>query len=136
MAESETGKRSSQGSSDSPSSDDNAGHGKEALAELHPSLSAEDQRAMEKLDSKVIKVGDGDDEENDPFAHLPPHEREIVKKQLHVPEVTVTYVTLFRYATTVDLLIIAFSALACIIAGALLPLMTVRTLAKSRGRLS
>lgn len=77
-----------------------------------------------KLDSQVVKVGEATDDE-EAYAHLPPHEREIVKKQLHVPPVVVTYKDLFRYATRNDLIIIYVSALCAIIGGAVMPLMTV-----------
>lgn len=81
---------------------------------------------LEKLDSQVIKVGETtDDDDDEAYAHLPPHEKAIVKKQLHVPSVTVTYRNLFRYATRNDLVIIYISALCAIVGGAIMPLMTV-----------
>lgn len=77
-----------------------------------------------KLDSQVVKIEETTDDEA-AYAHLPPHEREIVKRQLHIPSVTVTYKNLFRYATRHDLIIIYVSALCAIIGGAVMPLMTV-----------
>lgn len=77
-----------------------------------------------KLDSQVVKIEETTDDEA-AYAHLPPHEREIVKRQLHIPSVTVTYKNLFRYATRNDLIIIYVSALCAIIGGAVTPLMTV-----------
>lgn len=65
------------------------------------------------------------DEGEDPFAHLPPHEAAVLKRQLDVPPVNVTYKTLFRYSTRNDKIIMAVSAISSIIGGALLPLMTV-----------
>ncbi len=79
--------------------------------------------SLKMLDSKVINV----EEEKDPFRHLPEHERTILKRQTDVPEVKVGYLTLFRYATTMDILILAVSAFCTIVAGAAMPLMTVST---------
>lgn len=68
---------------------------------------------------------DSDDEAEDPFAHLPDHEKAILKRQLDIPPVNVTYKTLFRYATRNDMIIMFVSAFCAIAGGALLPLMTV-----------
>ncbi|KAL9007236.1 MAG: hypothetical protein Q9188_000039 [Gyalolechia gomerana] len=87
------------------------------------SSSSQDVTALEKLDSK-IKVGEVKEGE-EAFAHLPPHEKEIVKRQLDLPPVTVTFKTLYRYATRKDLIIVSISALAAIGGGAVMPLMTV-----------
>ncbi|KAJ9405152.1 hypothetical protein DTO045G8_7165 [Paecilomyces variotii] len=59
------------------------------------------------------------------FAHLPEHEREILKKQLHSPDVKVTFFGLYRYASKLDLFIIFVSAICSIAAGAALPLFTI-----------
>ena len=67
----------------------------------------------------------GGDEVTDPLAHLPEHERIILKRQLDSPEVPVTAVTLFRYATRNDTIIMAVSAISAIAAGAVMPLMTI-----------
>lgn len=85
--------------------------------------SSRDSLAVEKLDSviKVRDVKDGDAA----YAHLPEHEREIVKRQLEIPPIKVSFLTLYRYATRNDILIIAISALCSIIGGAVMPLMTV-----------
>lgn len=79
---------------------------------------------LDKLDSQVIKIEDTADDD-EAYAHLPLHERTIVKKQLHVPSVTVAYRNLFRYATRNDLIIIYASAFCAIAGGAIVPLMTV-----------
>lgn len=86
--------------------------------------SSEDPAAVEKLDSRFVKVRDGPDGD-EAFAHLPDHEKSILKRQLDVPPVKVTFVTLYRYATKNDLLILAVSALCAIAGGAIMPLMTV-----------
>ena len=65
-------------------------------------------------------------EENDvPFQHLPEHERVILKRQLDLPATKVNYMTLYRYATRNDKIILVIAALAAIIGGAIMPLMTV-----------
>ncbi|KAI5849348.1 putative Leptomycin B resistance protein pmd1 [Morchella snyderi] len=61
----------------------------------------------------------------DPLAHLTPAEAAIVRRQLDIPEVKLNYFTLFRYATTNDKILIVCACLASIIAGAVMPLMTV-----------
>lgn len=64
-------------------------------------------------------------EEEDPFAHLPENEKAVLKRQLDIPAVKVTYGMLFRYATRNDMIIMVASAVSSIIGGALLPLMTI-----------
>ena len=85
--------------------------------------STQDSNAVHKLDStiKVKEVKEGDEL----YAHLPEHEREIVKRQLDIPPISVSFTTLFRYATRNDQLIISLSAFCAIAGGAALPLMTV-----------
>lgn len=79
---------------------------------------------LTRLDSKKpVKVAEN--EETDPFAHLPANEAAILKHQLDTPPVKVTYFSLYRYATRNDLLIIALSAFCAIAGGAVLPLMTI-----------
>lgn len=87
--------------------------------------SSENSAEVEKLDSRIVKVRGTDGDEA--FDHLPEHEKNIVKRQLDIPPVKVTFRTLYRYATTNDLLILALSAICAIIGGAVMPLMTVRT---------
>ena len=92
--------------------------------------SSEDVTKIEKLDSRIVKVGEVKDGE-EAYAHLPPHERDVVRKQLEVLPVTVTYRTLYRYATRNDLLIVCISAICAIIGGAVMPLMTVSGLTRN-----
>lgn len=95
-------------------------------ADISSSLTTSDDDAgLQKLDSKIIKVGDVKAGE-EAYAHLPPEEKEIVKRQLDIPSVTVTYRTLYRYATRNDMIIVAISAICAIAGGAVMPLMTVR----------
>ena len=86
--------------------------------------STDDSLEIEKLDSRVIKVTDVKDGD-EAFAHLPEHEKAILKRQLDIPPISVSYRTLFRYATRNDMLIITLSAMCAIIGGAVMPLMTV-----------
>jgi len=83
-----------------------------------------DLKPVEKLDSHIIKINNAK-EGDEAYAHLPPHEREIVKRQLDIPNVKVTYATLFRYATRNDIIIIVISCICAIVGGAVMPLMTV-----------
>ncbi|EGE04579.1 ABC multidrug transporter mdr1 [Trichophyton equinum CBS 127.97] len=81
---------------------------------------------------KVAKKGNSDatksstpEDLDAQLAHLPEHEREILKQQLFIPDVKATYGTLFRYATRNDMIFLAIVSLASIAAGAALPLFTV-----------
>ncbi|KKK16836.1 hypothetical protein AOCH_000250 [Aspergillus ochraceoroseus] len=59
------------------------------------------------------------------LAHLPEEERQILKKQLDEEKAQVSFFGLYRYATRMDLFIIAVSILCSIAAGAALPLFTI-----------
>jgi ATP-binding cassette subfamily B (MDR/TAP) protein 1 len=59
------------------------------------------------------------------FAHLPEHEKEILKKQLDAPHVKISFFGLYRYASRMDILVLVVSAICAIAAGAALPLFTV-----------
>ena len=65
------------------------------------------------------------DEEDALYAHLPPHERDILKKQLDAPPRPVSFFGLYRYASHMDILILVVSALCAMAAGAALPLFTI-----------
>ena len=99
--------------------------GEKQEQDLHSSgSSSEDITKIEKLDSHIVKVPEAK-KGDEAYQHLPPHEREIIKRQLDIPTVTVSFSTLFRYATKVDLVIILISCICAIAGGAVLPLMTV-----------
>lgn len=101
--------------------------GEKQEQDLHSSgSSSEDITKLEKLDSHIIKVPEVK-KEDEAYQHLPSHEREIVKRQLDIPTVSVTFRTLYRYATRMDLIIIAVSSVCAIAGGAVMPLMTVST---------
>jgi hypothetical protein len=55
-------------------------------------------------------------------------EQDILARQLSLPPVKASYLMLYRYATKMDLLIIVFSSVCAIAAGAIFPIMTVSTL--------
>ena len=77
-----------------------------------------------KYDSKIVQIRDVP-EGDAALAHLPDHEKAILKNQLDVPDIKVTFWTLYRYATTLDKVFIAIACISAIGAGAILPLMTV-----------
>lgn len=79
---------------------------------------------LNKYDSKIVQIRDVP-EGDAALAHLPDHEKAVIKKQLDVPETKVTYWTLYRYATRWDKVFIAIAVICAIGAGAVLPLMTV-----------
>lgn len=79
---------------------------------------------LHKYDSKIVQIRDVP-EGDAALAHLPEHEKAVIKRQLDVPETKVTYWTLYRYATTWDRVFIAIAIICAIGAGAVLPLMTV-----------
>ena len=87
----------------SPSLDEK-GHGKH-----------DDKTSVRKEDEQVI----------DPFGHLPEHERHILHRQVDVTDVSVSPATLFRYATKNDVILLVISTICAIIAGAVMPLMTI-----------
>ncbi|GCB24712.1 leptomycin B resistance protein pmd1 [Aspergillus awamori] len=59
------------------------------------------------------------------YAHLPEHEKQILKMQLDADDVNVSFFGLFRYASRMDLAIMFVSAICAIVAGAALPLFTI-----------
>lgn len=88
------------------------------------SQSVSEDDHLGKLDSKIVKIRDAP-EGDAAFAHLPEYERAILKRQLDIPEVKITFRTLFRYASVWDLVIFYIAVFCSIAAGAALPLMTV-----------
>ncbi|GAB7355274.1 hypothetical protein MBLNU459_g5817t3 [Dothideomycetes sp. NU459] len=138
------GKRSTDGRSSSNGSGSGSGSGSDGLtnvevtdyektqlgqAPLPIAMAPAPAVPMTKLDSNTpgekATKDDGSDDEEDPFAHLPENEKAILKRQLHIPPVKITYFGLFRYATRNDIIIMVISGLSSIIGGALLPLMTI-----------
>ena len=82
--------------------------------------------ALNRLDSRIPKsTNEQESEDDDPFGHLPEHEAAILKRQVDIPPVKVTYFMLYRYATRNDFLIMALSGFCAIVGGAAMPLMTI-----------
>ncbi|RFU33291.1 hypothetical protein B7463_g3069, partial [Scytalidium lignicola] len=63
--------------------------------------------------------------DNAALQHLQPHEKEILEQQLSIEDVSVGFFGLYRYASVLDLLVLAISTIAAIAGGAAIPLMTV-----------
>nr|POE78493.1 leptomycin b resistance protein pmd1 [Quercus suber] len=81
---------------------------------------------LHRLDSQSPKQKkEEQDTEEDLLAHLPEHEAAILRRQLAVPPVKVSYLDLYRYATRTDILIMIPGAICAIAAGAAMPLMTI-----------
>lgn len=79
---------------------------------------------LHRLDSTKPKA-QKETSDNDPLAHLPEHEAAIIRRQLEIPPVKLSYRSLYRYATRNDILIMCLSATCSIVAGAVMPLMTI-----------
>lgn len=94
--------------------------------------SSDDIAQLKEVDSHIVKVPEIKKGE-EAYAHLPPHEKEIVKTQLDIPDVKVTYRTLYRYATRNDIIIIVVSTICAIAGGSVMPLMTVSILSSDLG---
>jgi ATP-binding cassette subfamily B (MDR/TAP) protein 1 len=77
---------------------------------------------VEKLDSRIVRIPD---KVEDPYAHLPQAEQDVLKAQVDTPVVSTGWKTLYRYGTRNDFIIMFVSAICAIAAGAALPLMTV-----------
>ncbi|EGS20733.1 mating factor A secretion protein STE6-like protein [Thermochaetoides thermophila DSM 1495] len=75
--------------------------------------------------SKAAEHKDDGEEEEDPYAHLPEHEAQILRDQVITPDIKAGAGMLYRYASRNDLIIIVVSAICAIASGAALPLMTV-----------
>ncbi|KAF2725984.1 P-loop containing nucleoside triphosphate hydrolase protein [Polychaeton citri CBS 116435] len=69
--------------------------------------------------------GSKDGDQTDPLQHLPDHEAAILRRQLDIQPVNITWLGLFRYATRNDRIILSISVICAIAGGAALPLMTV-----------
>ncbi|KAI9830957.1 MAG: GTPase-activating protein [Phylliscum demangeonii] len=83
---------------------------------------ADGVQAIDKLDSRILTVKATPEEA---LERLPPHERDILKRQIDVPVSKVNYFTLYRYASTSDLLVILLSSICAVIGGSAMPLMTI-----------
>lgn len=75
-----------------------------------------------KADSKVIVTGEKD---GDPYQGLPPDQVAILKRQVETPDTKAGFLTLYRYASRMDIIIIAIGSVCAIAAGVILPVMTI-----------
>ena len=86
----------------------------------------EDSDAVVDLAKADSHIPQGkEDNVDDAFAHLPPAEAEILKRQVVMPEVKAGVAALYRYSNRKDVAIIIISTIAAIASGAAMPLMTV-----------
>ena len=88
-------------------------------------LPVQQDPAVPQVNLKSKEVDVGSQEENDPLQHLSGQEKDIIKRQIDVPNVKVTVGMLYRYATFNDILIMIISSICAIGGGSALPLMTV-----------
>lgn len=77
---------------------------------------------IERPESKVVNAKDPDE---DPFKGLSDDEAAILKRQVAAPQINAGIKTLYRYASTNDILIIIGSSFMSIVSGAAMPLMIV-----------
>ncbi|KOS19776.1 Leptomycin B resistance protein pmd1 [Escovopsis weberi] len=80
---------------------------------------------LEKIDSKQPSAPPAADDLDALYAHLPSHQAEILKRQVHTPVIKAGLKAIYRYASRNDLIIIAISSICAIASGAAMPLMTV-----------
>lgn len=81
---------------------------------------------LKKVDSKVpTPPAPKADDIDELFAHLPPHQAEILKRQVYTPELKAGVKAIYRYSSRTDLAIIFVSSICAIASGAAIPLMTV-----------
>ncbi|KAK7429987.1 hypothetical protein QQZ08_003376 [Neonectria magnoliae] len=116
---------SEKGSGAGPSPPSSRGDSTEVDVARHAKESTPDPEKLDlkKADSKVVTPPKN--QTDDLFDHLPAHQAEILRRQVVSPEVKQGVAVLYRYASHNDILIIFVSAIAAIIGGAALPLMTV-----------
>lgn len=124
LNEKDLSKRDSIQTSSDDTPQESIAHKDKEESEKTAAMPEEDAAVIEKINSKVTPPPQENDEDS-PFRHLPPHEAEILKRQVFVPQVKVGIKTLYRYSTTNDLIIIFISSICSIASGAALPLMTV-----------
>ncbi|KAK6063008.1 Leptomycin B resistance protein pmd1-like protein 2 [Seiridium cupressi] len=103
------------------------------LGEIEPKNLPEDQQEPVRVVQEPTYAQDPSDTPNassvaavdDAFKHLPEHEKEILKSQLALPVANVKYMSLYRYGTPIDSVLLVIASIAAIVAGALMPPITV-----------
>ncbi|KAL4788015.1 P-loop containing nucleoside triphosphate hydrolase protein [Aspergillus varians] len=96
-------------------------HGLSAPSSSTATPAGKDQRPKSSASNNASAVNEMDAL----IAHLPEKEQKVLKAQLDELKVNITFFGLWRYATRMDMLILAISALCAIAAGAALPLFTI-----------
>lgn len=91
---------------------------------VDPVVAIASPTSLHQLDSHIA-VPPAESQENDDLAHLPPDQQEILRRQLAIPDLPLTFFDLYRYATFNDMSLVAVGSLTAIIGGALLPCMSV-----------
>jgi ATP-binding cassette subfamily B (MDR/TAP) protein 1 len=127
MAEDANDKNDNGGAAYSVSSSDNKETAIDIIDNSPSTISTEivDEKSSSINKKGTKKDGSKDEkEEQDPFAHLPPEEAEILRKQIELPKIRVSYKDLYRYATRKDFMILSVAYVASIISGAALPMFT------------
>lgn len=89
------------------------------------SSSERDRVDLTKADTRLSQQPPADQTLDDLYAHLPPREADILKRQVETPTVSAGVAALYRYSSRNDIIVIVVSAVAAIASGAALPLMTV-----------
>ncbi|KAL7929998.1 P-loop containing nucleoside triphosphate hydrolase protein [Trichoderma chlorosporum] len=81
---------------------------------------------LAKVDSKPPTPPSAKSDDIDElYAHLPPNQAEILKRQVYTPDIKAGVKAVYRYASRTDLAIIFVSSICAIASGAAIPLMTV-----------
>ncbi|KAL7948340.1 P-loop containing nucleoside triphosphate hydrolase protein [Trichoderma barbatum] len=84
------------------------------------------EMSLTKVDSKPpTPPAPKSDDIDEMFAHLPPNQAEILKRQVYTPEIKAGIKAVYRYASRTDLVIIFISAFCAIASGAAIPMMTI-----------
>ena len=100
----------------------------ESKEKVFPVTSDKFQLEHEKADSstlptKTTTIDDGDSDEL--YGHLPPHQAEILKRQVLTPELKQGLSAIYRFSTRNDIIIMIVATVASIGSGAATPLMTI-----------
>jgi ATP-binding cassette subfamily B (MDR/TAP) protein 1 len=126
-----TRKKDKKGDASSRKSHDPQRHSKKKSAAAAASSSAADDKhaGNKEVDDDesagtVVAPAAGDDDE-DPYGHLPEHQAEILKRQVETNQKNYSFWSIFRYATTFDIVIMAVAGITSIASGAAMPAMTI-----------
>lgn len=121
----ELSEKSPDTSRSAPSSSHGSSSDPEGKAASKPSTpSSRDKADLRQVDSKQPAPPAANDAD-DVYRHLPPHQAEILKRQVFTPEIKAGVKAIYRYSSRNDLIIIAVSAICAIASGAAMPLMTI-----------